>query len=119
MSIFKDKEIDEINNNEENESSSPVTIDFWEDIDTAETPKERMKRYYNELAISHNYKNIEHFYVSKKFELAMKKEFDKADDYMNNLLKTIAQDMWYSQSSREYIMQNNLPSTSWRNLIWQ
>ena len=96
--MSKYENIDETNNIDiieevVEEPTTPISVDFGEDIDTSETPKERMKRYYNEMAISHKYKNIEHFYVSKKFDLAMKKEFDKADDYMNNLLKTIAQDM--------------------------
>ena len=103
----------------EYEKDAPVKVDFWDEINVEETPKERMKRYYNEMAIKNKYNDIEHFYVSKKFELATKGEFDKADDYMNNLLKSIAQDMWYSQASKEYIMQNNLWWMGWKSIIWQ
>ena len=94
------------------------TLDFWEDIDTSETSKVRLKRYYNEIAREQWYRDIEEFYVKKKFDLALKwDKYSKSDDYLSNLLKTIAMDMWYTSHSKEFVMQNTLPNMSGKELI--
>lgn len=93
-------------------------IDFGWDLDTSETTKEKLKRLYNEMAVENWFNDIEHFYVKMKFKLAMKgSQYSKADDYLSNLLKTIAMDLWYGSSNKEVIMQNTLPSVSWSDLI--
>lgn len=94
------------------------SLDFWEDIDTSETSKVRLKRYYNTIAQEKWFKDIEEFYVKKKFELAMKGvQYSKSDDYISNLLKTIAMDMWYTSHSKEFVMQNTLPNMSGKDMI--
>jgi len=93
------------------------TLEFWDEIDTSETTKAKLKRLYNNMARKSWYQDIEDFYVTKKFELATKANFSKSDDYMSNLLKTIAMDLWYGSSNKEIVMQNNLPSVSGNDLI--
>lgn len=88
-----------------------------EDLTENKTKKQRLEDMYNEMAISNWYASIEDFYVRKKFELAMKESYSKWDDYMNNLLKSIASDLWYWSSSKEFIMQNTLPKVSWKQAI--
>lgn len=95
------------------------TLEFWDEIDTSETTKAKLKRLYNNMARKSWYQDIEDFYVTKKFELATKANFSKSDDYMSNLLKTIAMDLWYGSSNKEIVMQNNLPSIGWNDLIWR
>lgn len=135
MSKIKDKVIDEIILNqteieveddelidpshrvEEIEETNIDTLEFWDEIDTSETTKAKLKRLYNNMARKKWYQDIEDFYVTKKFELATKTNFSKSDDYMSNLLKTIAMDLWYWSSNKEIVMHNNLPSVSWNDLI--
>lgn len=98
--------------------NTPAVIsDFWDEIDASETTKAKLKRLYNKMAISKWYEDIEDFYVTMKFNLATKANFSKSDDYMSNLLKTIAMDLWYGSSNKEYVMQNTLPTVSWNDLI--
>jgi hypothetical protein len=95
-----------------------VISEFWGDIDTSETTKAKLKRLYNEMAVEEWFNDIEHFYVKMKFKLALKgAQYSKSDDYMSNLLKTIAMDLWYGSSNKEYVMQNTLPSIGWNDLI--
>jgi len=132
MSKIKDKVIDEIIlkqpelEEEDDELIDPShkevevnidTLEFWDEIDTSETTKAKLKRLYNNMARKSWYQDIEDFYVTKKFELATKANFSKSDDYMSNLLKTIAMDLWYGSSNKEIVMQNNLPSVSGNDLI--
>lgn len=114
MAKIKELEIDLLNGEGE---ISPKVIDYGDDVDESESTKERVKRYYNEMAVKNWFKDIEHFYVTKKFDIAMASEYTKENDYLNNLLKTIAQDMWYSQASKEYIMENSLSNRSWNSMI--
>lgn len=89
-----------------------------EDVTENKTKKQKLEEMYNQMAIENWYESIEEFYVKKKFELAMKWEkYSKWDDYMNNLLKSIAADLWYWSSSKEFIMQNALPKVSWKQAI--
>lgn len=84
-----------------------------EEYEETETKKQRMERLYNEMAIENWFDSIEHFYVSKRFWLAMKWDrYSKADDYMSALLNTIAKDLWYWSASKEFVMQNNIPVLS-------
>lgn len=89
------------------------SIDFsTEDLKETETKKQRLERYYNEMAVEAWYSDIEEFYVKQKFKLAMKTNYTKWNDYLSNLLKTIASDMWYGWNSKEFVMQNTIPTLS-------
>ena len=89
-----------------------------EEVTETETKKQRLERIYTEMAVKHWYESIEHFYVSKKFEIAMKKDWmDKADDYMEKLLRSIASDLWYWSWNKEFVMQNTLPHLSWEKAV--
>jgi hypothetical protein len=89
-----------------------------EEVTETETKKQRLERIYTEMAVKHWYESIEHFYVSKKFDIAMKKDWmDKADDYMEKLLRSIASDLWYGSWNKEFVMQNTLPHLSWEKAV--
>lgn len=92
-------------------------VEFWEEIDTSETRRERLRRYYNEYAVELWYKDIEEYYVKTKFKLLTKESSSLLDKNMNDFLKTVAQDMWYGQASKEYSISNNLPQMSGHSMI--
>jgi len=97
------------------EEEREVTVQSFssEEVEETETKKQRLERIYNDMAVEAGFDSIEHFYVKKKFELALKwDKYSKSDDYMSALLSTIARDLWYGSSSKEFVMQNNIPVLS-------
>lgn len=98
--------------------SDPTIKEFGEDIDTTETEKDKLKRYYNEFAISKWYENITEFYVKTKMRLLTSWELDSSDDKLIKLLNTIASDLWYGWQSKQFVMENGLNKT-WKSLLWK
>ncbi len=116
--MTEENKLEEINI-ESTESIEPWKTAFYtEEINETETKKQRLERLYNQMAIENWFESIEHFYVSMKFKLAMRKEgMDKADDYMEKLLRGIASDLWYGSWNKEFVMQNTLPQLSWDKAV--
>ena len=88
--------------------NEPTIKTFGEEIDTSETTKDRLKRIYNEMAIKQWFKSIEEFYVKKKMMLLMSDGLEASDEKMIKLLQSIASDLWYNGSTKEFVMWNNL-----------
>ncbi len=109
---------EELSNEEEmrviNETiNDPVIQSFYsEEVAESETKKQRIERMYDELAKVAGYENIEHFYVKKRWELAMKGALWAPDEYMMKFLKSIADDLGLWGSSKEFVMQSQIPNLS-------
>ena len=91
----------------------PVVQSFSsEEVAETETKKQRIERMYDELAKEAWYRNIEEFYVKKRWEMAFKWTLWSADEYMLKFLKSIADDLGLWGSSKEFVMQSQIPNLS-------
>ncbi len=72
--------------------------------DTPKTKKQRLEEQYTEFATSAWYDSIESWYVSKKWELINKPKLYKEDELVIKLLNTIASDLWYNDTNKEFII---------------
>lgn len=116
--MTEENKLEEVNIEKDSDIEPWKTEFYTEEVNETETKKQRLERLYNKMAIENWYESIEHFYVSMKFRLAMKKDWmDKADDYMEKLLRSIASDLWYGSWNKEFVMQNTLPQLSWDKAI--
>lgn len=103
----------------EQSSSSPVTskiilketkineIELYKDDISQEAPKtkkQRLEEQYSAFANSAWYDSIESWYVSKKWELVNKPKLYKEDELVIKLLNTIASDLWYNDTNKEFII---------------
>ena len=116
--MTEENKLEEVNIDKDLDIEPWKTEFYTEEVNETETKKQRLERLYNKMAIENWYESIEHFYVSMKFKLAMKKDWmDKADDYMEKLLRSIASDLWYWSGNKEFVMQNTLPQLSWEKAV--
>lgn len=92
--------------------------EFGEEINTNETEKEKIKRYYNEFAWKEWYVDIADFYVKKKMDLLIKWTLSSSDEKVIKLLSTISTDLWYGWQSKEFIMENGL-NKSTKSVLWK
>lgn len=90
-------------------------IDVYSDDlaeDTTLSKKKRLEASYYEMCIAHGYESVEDWYVSKKFELIMKEKLTKQEEIMLKILESIAKDMWYNDSNKEFVIWTNVKKIS-------
>jgi len=71
---------------------------------------------YTKMAKEYGFESVEDFYVTTKFKLAI--EGGKPNSPLVSLLNSIAADLWYGKSSKEFFMENTLPQMEWHKMIW-
>ena len=98
------------------ETKEPTVMEFGEDIDTSSTKKQRIEKWYNDIAQDNWYTGIEEFYTKKKMMLLMQWELTASDEKLIKLLSSIAADLWYNSASKEYVIENGLSKISWNIL---
>lgn len=85
-----------------------VEIDMTSESPQNETKKQRIERYYQELANKAGFSSIEEFYTKTKFALVLMDEFWRSEEVKLKLLESIADDMWYSKTNKEFVIGSNV-----------
>lgn len=101
-------------------TTSPTITNFGEDINNTQTKKQRMESIYNRIAKKEWYEDIMEFYIEKKMMLMMwDEDLTASDEKLIKLLASIANDLWYGGSSKEFIMSHWLSGIQWNDMIWK
>lgn len=92
---------------------------YTDDIpeDEQKSKKKRLEESYYQMCRAQWYESIEDWYVTKKFEIAMREKLSKQDEILLKLLDSVAKDMWYNDSSREFVIWTNVKKISNRDML--
>lgn len=95
-------------------------IDIYSDDigeDEQKSKKKRLEESYYAMASANWYESVEDWYVTKKRELTIKEKLTKQDEILLKILDSVAKDMWYNESNREFVIWTNVKKIWNKNML--